>query len=98
MDHHSLWLDLGRRLDASVCLRRKFIITLELSSTWCTNTLSAQNRPMLAIGRVIAGIAVGFASATVPLYQAEITKPEIRGRMVSLQQWSITWGMYVTSF
>lgn len=56
---------------------------------------AAQNRAMLAVGRVISGLAVGMASATVPLYQSEITAPEIRGRMVSLQQWSITWGMCV---
>ena len=51
------------------------------------------NRGMLVTGRVIAGLSVGLASATVPLYQSEITAPAIRGRMVSLQQWSITWGM-----
>lgn len=51
------------------------------------------NRAMLIVGRIIAGIAVGIASSTVPLYQSEITAPAIRGRMVSLQQWSITWGM-----
>lgn len=51
------------------------------------------NRGMLVAGRVIAGLSVGLASATVPLYQSEITAPSIRGRMVSMQQWSITWGM-----
>lgn len=51
------------------------------------------NRGMLVAGRVVAGLSVGLASATVPLYQSEITAPSIRGRMVSMQQWSITWGM-----
>jgi hypothetical protein len=27
----------------------------------------------------------------VPVYQAEIAPKEIRGRVVSLQQWAITW-------
>ena len=54
---------------------------------------ASQNRAMLVVGRIIAGLSVGLASATVPLYQSEITAPAIRGRMVSLQQWSITWGM-----
>lgn len=44
---------------------------------------------MLVTGRVIAGIAVGLASAVVPLYQAEITAPAIRGRVVSMQQWFV---------
>jgi len=59
---------------------------------------ASMSRGMLVAGRVIAGIAVGVASATVPLYQSEITAPAIRGRMVSLQQWSITWGIMIQYF
>lgn len=57
-----------------------------------------QNRAMLVVGRIISGLAVGLASTTVPLYQAEITAPSIRGRIVSLQQWSITWGILLQYF
>jgi len=56
------------------------------------------NRGMLVVGRVVSGLAVGLASATVPLYQAEITAPAIRGRLISLQQWSITWGILIQYF
>ncbi|KAI0706643.1 general substrate transporter [Earliella scabrosa] len=59
---------------------------------------AAQNRGMLVAGRVIAGMSVGIASAIVPLYQSEITEPRIRGRLVSLQQWSITWGILIQYF
>jgi MFS family permease len=52
---------------------------------------SAQNVGHLVVGRVVAGLAVGIASAMVPVYQAEIAPKEIRGRVVSLQQWAITW-------
>lgn len=52
---------------------------------------SAQNVAQLCIGRVIAGVAIGIASSIVPVYQAEIAPQEIRGRVVSLQQWAITW-------
>jgi MFS family permease len=45
---------------------------------------------MLVVGRIIAGLAVGLASAVVPIYQSEVTAPAIRGRMVSLQQWYAT--------
>jgi hypothetical protein len=38
-------------------------------------------------------MAVGIASAMVPVYQAEIAPKEIRGRVVSLQQWAITWSV-----
>jgi MFS family permease len=43
---------------------------------------AAQNIPMLCIGRAVAGICVGIASAVVPVYQSEIAPKEIRGRVV----------------
>ncbi|TFK37843.1 general substrate transporter [Crucibulum laeve] len=59
---------------------------------------AAVNRGMLVVGRIISGISVGLASAVVPIYQSEITAPAIRGRMVSLQQWAITWGILIQYF
>lgn len=59
---------------------------------------AAVDRGMLVAGRVISGLAVGIASAIVPIYQSEITAPAIRGRLVSMQQWSITWGILLQYF
>ncbi|KAG8991138.1 hypothetical protein FRB93_002918 [Tulasnella sp. JGI-2019a] len=59
---------------------------------------ASQNRGMLVVGRIIAGISIGIASSVVPMYQAEITAPAIRGRLVSLQQWAITWGILLQFF
>jgi sugar porter (SP) family MFS transporter len=59
---------------------------------------SAQNIAHLCVGRVIAGVAIGIASSIVPVYQAEIAPKEIRGRVVSLQQWAITWGILIQYF
>jgi len=53
---------------------------------------------MLVVGRVIAGLCVGIASSICPVYQAEIAPKEIRGRVVSLQQWAITWGILIQYF
>jgi MFS family permease len=50
---------------------------------------------LLCIGRVVAGWAIGVCSAIVPVYQAEIAPKNIRGRVVSLQQWAITWGILI---
>ncbi|KAF8482460.1 general substrate transporter [Russula ochroleuca] len=58
----------------------------------------AVDRGMLIVGRIISGVSVGIASTTIPLYQAEITLPSIRGRLVSIQQWSITWGILIQYF
>ncbi|TVY28380.1 MFS glucose transporter [Lachnellula hyalina] len=52
----------------------------------------AQNPGMLFAGRVIGGIGIGMFSMVIPLYQAEIAPPELRGSLVSLQQLSITVG------
>lgn len=59
---------------------------------------AAHNIPTLVAGRVISGLSIGIESAVVPIYQSEITKPNIRGRIVSLQQWAITWGIALQYF
>ncbi|KAK8116848.1 uncharacterized protein PG998_005129 [Apiospora kogelbergensis] len=59
---------------------------------------ASQSVGMLCAGRVIAGLCVGIASSIVPVYQAEIAPKEIRGRVVSLQQWAITWGILIQFF
>ncbi|EPS93218.1 hypothetical protein FOMPIDRAFT_1039147 [Fomitopsis schrenkii] len=64
----------------------------------CILQCASQNVAMLVAGRVIAGVAVGIASSVVPIYQSEITPPSIRGRLVSMQQWSITWGILLQYF
>ncbi|KAG0745232.1 hypothetical protein G6F60_004303 [Rhizopus arrhizus] len=56
---------------------------------------AANGVPMLCVGRVLNGLSVGVTSMVVPLYQSEISPKEIRGRIVSVQQWSITWGIFL---
>ncbi|KAJ1959633.1 hypothetical protein GGI12_004241 [Dipsacomyces acuminosporus] len=55
----------------------------------------SRNRGMLIVGRFIAGLGVGVLSMTVPVFQSEISPASIRGRLVSLQQWAITWGILI---
>ncbi|KAL5341794.1 general substrate transporter [Aspergillus crustosus] len=40
-------------------------------------------------GRFFAGVGVGFLTMIVPLYQAEICHPNIRGRVTALQQFML---------
>jgi MFS family permease len=56
----------------------------------------AQNPAMLFAGRVIGGIGIGMFSMVIPLYQAEIAPPQLRGSLVSLQQLSITIGTCIS--
>ncbi|KIJ93702.1 hypothetical protein K443DRAFT_12665 [Laccaria amethystina LaAM-08-1] len=79
--------------------RKKTIILAGI--VWVVGSIlqcASVNRGMLVVGRIISGISVGLASAVVPIYQSEITAPAIRGRIVSLQQWSITWGILIQYF
>ena len=48
--------------------------------------------------RVLGGVGVGLASAIVPMYIGEISPAEIRGRLVSLNQFAIIFGMLVVYF
>ncbi|KAK9469300.1 general substrate transporter [Lipomyces arxii] len=53
---------------------------------------------MLVAGRFIAGLCVGLTSSLVPIYQSEIAPRQIRGRVVSLQQFAVTWGIMIQYF
>ncbi|KAI8139754.1 general substrate transporter [Fennellomyces sp. T-0311] len=57
---------------------------------------AANGVPLLCVGRVLNGLSVGVTSMVVPLYQSEIAPKEIRGRIVAVQQWSITWGIMIS--
>ena len=59
---------------------------------------SAQNVAHLCVSRAVGGFSIGICSAIVPVYQSEIARKEIRGRVVSLQQWAITWGILIQYF
>jgi MFS family permease len=65
----------------------------------------AENIAFLYSGRFLAGLGVGFLVMIIPLYQAELAHPSIRGRITALQQFMlgvgalvaswISWGTYV---
>src|SRR5690606_22752685 len=48
--------------------------------------------------RIIGGIGVGLASAVVPVFIGELAPANIRGRLVSLNQFAIIFGMLVVYF
>ncbi|MFC9898466.1 sugar porter family MFS transporter [Nocardia sp. NPDC127579] len=51
---------------------------------------------VLLLARVVLGLAVGAASATVPVYLSEISPAEIRGRILTMNQLLITVGIVVS--
>ncbi len=54
---------------------------------------AAPNVEVLIAGRLVIGLAVGFASTVVPLYLAEVVPVKSRGSMVALFQLAITAGI-----
>ncbi|KAH8811843.1 MFS sugar transporter-like protein [Xylogone sp. PMI_703] len=52
------------------------------------------NLDCLLAGRWLAGVGVGFLVMIIPLYQAEIAHPSIRGTITSLQQFMLGIGSF----
>ncbi|KAL2812569.1 general substrate transporter [Aspergillus cavernicola] len=54
------------------------------------------NKDYVLGGRFVTGVGVGAFSMLVPLYNAELAPPEVRGALVALQQLAITFGIMVS--
>lgn len=61
-----------------------------LASSWATNAA------VLMVSRTVIGIAIGVASFVSPLYISEISPPQFRGALVSLNQLAITLGIVLS--
>lgn len=58
----------------------------------------AQTLDYLWAGRWLAGLGVGFLVMIIPLYQAEISHPSIRGTVTALQQFMLGIGAFVAGW
>lgn len=73
-------------------------------SAWCIvfllgtaiQTGGNYNVATIYAGRWFAGMGVGALSMLVPMYNAELAPPGIRGSLVALQQLAITFGILVS--
>ncbi len=61
-------------------------------------TAFPQTLVQFIVFRFIGGLGVGAASMTSPMYIAEISPARIRGRMVSVNQFAIVFGMLLVYF
>ncbi|KAK7050942.1 hypothetical protein VNI00_005054 [Paramarasmius palmivorus] len=57
---------------------------------------AAKGPDSIYAGRFVTGLGVGSLSMCVPLYNAELAPPEVRGSLVALQQLAITFGIMVS--
>ncbi|KAK7463909.1 hypothetical protein VKT23_007245 [Stygiomarasmius scandens] len=79
-------------------LSRKFTILLAVV-VFCIGVVfqtAAQNVSWIIGGRFVTGLGVGSLSMAVPLYNAEMSPPEVRGSLVALQQLAITFGIMIS--
>ncbi|KAK9357708.1 general substrate transporter [Lipomyces starkeyi] len=74
-------------------------VTIQIGAVvWCIGAVIqslATGVGMLVAGRVVSGVCIGLTSTLGPIYQSEIAPRNSRGRVVSLQQFAVTWGMLV---
>ncbi|CAG8973083.1 hypothetical protein HYALB_00009387 [Hymenoscyphus albidus] len=60
-----------------------------------TTAISGKHNSILA-GRFITGMGVGSLSMIVPMYNAEVAPPEVRGSLIALQQLAICFGIMIS--
>lgn len=93
---------IGRKY--SLILAAVLFLISALGSAYPEFLFFTQGEPSIALlitfnlYRIIGGIGVGLASAVAPMYIGEIAPPKIRGRLVSLNQFAIIFGMLVVYF
>ncbi|EJD07121.1 general substrate transporter [Fomitiporia mediterranea MF3/22] len=79
-------------------LSRKYTIVLAVC-VFCVGVIvqtAAMHASSIYGGRFVTGLGVGSLSMAVPLYNAELAPPEVRGSLVALQQLAITFGIMVS--
>jgi MFS family permease len=81
------------RIAESLGRRRTLIADGLLLIAATALTVVAPGLALLLVGRAIVGIGVGVASSVVPLYLSEIAPPDRRGRLVTVNQLTITLGV-----
>ncbi|KAK0500345.1 general substrate transporter [Armillaria luteobubalina] len=79
-------------------LSRKFTIFLAavVFSVGVIVQTAAKEPSSIYGGRFVAGLGLGSSSMAVPLYNAELAPPEVRGSLVALQQLAIMFGVMIS--
>lgn len=88
----------GGRLADTIGRRRLILLGASIFFIGSLTMSVAPTVPVLVAGRLIDGVAIGFASIVGPLYISEIAPPRIRGALTSLNQLMVTLGILVSYF
>lgn len=78
---------------------RKYVI-IAATAVFCLGvvieTINTRSLGAWYTARFIAGLGMGGQSVVIPMYSAEMTPKEIRGRCGSFYQWMYTWGILLS--
>jgi len=75
--------------------RRLLIVTAIIFAVGGLACAAATSPAVLIVGRIVVGLGIGLASASVPVYISEVSPANARGWQVSLFQLAITVGILV---
>ncbi|MBD3296434.1 MAG: sugar porter family MFS transporter [Candidatus Omnitrophica bacterium] len=76
--------------------RRTILATAVIFAVGSTAVALAPTVSYLVAGRMVIGMAIGVASFVAPLYISEVSPPDVRGALVSLNQLAITCGIVLS--
>lgn len=88
----------GGKLADRIGRRRLILVGAVVFFVGSLTMAIAPTIPVLVAGRLIDGVAIGFASIVGPLYISEIAPPKIRGALTSLNQLMVTLGILISYF
>src|SRR5665213_685971 len=89
---------LGRKNGLMIAAVAFFISAIGAWKPEAFNVFGTEDAYSFVIFRIIGGIGVGIASMISPMYIAEIAPANIRGKLVSFNQFAIIFGMLLIYF
>ncbi|HUZ59795.1 MAG TPA: D-xylose transporter XylE [Hanamia sp.] len=89
---------LGRKNGLFIAAVAFFVSAIGAWKPEAFNVFGTENAYSFVIFRIIGGIGVGIASMISPMYIAEIAPANIRGKLVSFNQFAIIFGMLLIYF
>jgi SP family myo-inositol transporter-like MFS transporter 13 len=77
--------------------RKKSILTADVVFFLGSGVMAAAPVPLvLVLGRVLVGLGVGMTSMTSPLYISETSPTRIRGALISMNGFLLTFGQFIS--
>jgi sugar porter (SP) family MFS transporter len=77
--------------------RRSILLSCWVFSAGVAMQTAATTIDLLVVGRVVTGLGVGVVSSVVIVHVSEIAPRRVRGTLVSLYQFAITMGLFISS-